>query len=290
MMSCLSGEGLFDLKSHTKVGRYGSMPLISVIMGVKNGERTLKASLESLCAQTFRDFEVIACDDGSSDGTYEILSSFRGPLPGMKILRNQESMGLGFALNKCIHEARGNYLARQDADDESEPTRFEEQLRFLDNHPEITVLGTYARIVDEEGTAWGEYCPPEEATRKEWLRGNQLIHPSVLMRTADIKRVASYDPSAIRLEDYDLWLRLLGKGARLVTLPRFLYRYRWALADYRRKRLQDRIGEVRMLFRFSKQWHIPLADRVYCLKPLVAGLVPDSLLYRFHRRKWRQRA
>lgn len=265
------------------------MPLISVIMGVKNGEKTLAASLESLRVQTFRDFEVIACNDGSSDRTLEILSSFQGSLPGMKILRNEESMGLGPALNKCIQEANGNYLARQDADDESEPTRFEEQLRFLDSHPEITVLGTYARIMDAGGNAWGDYCPPEEATRREWLRGNHLIHPSVMMRTADIKQAASYDPSAVRVEDYDLWLRLLGKGARLVTLPRFLYRYRWTLADYRRKRLQDRIREARLLFRVCREWRSPLKDRVFCFKPLIAGIMPDSILFGFHRLKWRSR-
>lgn len=266
------------------------MPLVSVIMGVKNGEKTLPASLNSLCAQTFSDFEVIACDDGSSDRTWEILDSYQDFLPGLKILRNVKSMGLAYSLNRCIKEASGIYLARQDADDLSELSRLGEQESFLSNHPEISVLGTYARIVDAEGIPWGDYCPPEEATKCEWLKGNQLIHPSVMMRTEVIKAAGSYDPAAVRIEDYELWLRLLGRGARLATLPRFLYRYRWTLADYRRKRFPDRMREAKLLFETCREWHIPFIDRVCSLKPLAAGLVPDFLLYRFHRRKWRKRA
>lgn len=268
----------------------GNLPLVSVIMGVKNGEKTLSESLDSLCAQIFTDFEVIACDDGSSDRTLEILYSYQAFLPRMKILRNAKSMGLAYSLNRCIKEASGIYLARQDADDLSEPLRFKEQERFLSNHPEISVLGTYARIVDAEGIPWGDYCPPEEATKFEWLQGNQLIHPSVMMRTEVIKAAGSYDPSAVRIEDYELWLRLLGRGIRLATLPRFLYCYRWSLADYRRKRLTDRLREAKLLLRVCREWQIPFTDRVCCFKPLVAGLLPDSLLYLFHRRKWRKRA
>ena len=126
-------------------------PRISVIMGIYNCASTLQEALDSLYTQTFQDFEIILCDDGSSDNTYQVAEENVKTHKNIVLLRNEANRGLNQTLNKCLMVARGEYIARMDGDDRSLPHRFEEEVNFLDNHPEYAIVSGPMNYFDENG-------------------------------------------------------------------------------------------------------------------------------------------
>lgn len=258
------------------------MPEVSIIIGVHNGERTIRSALESLREQTFSDWECIICDDGSTDATWQILGEYTAGDPRFRLLRNGANQGLGATLNVCIAAATGEFLARQDADDTSLNTRLEEQIVYVKQHPGVSVVGTYAALVGDDGKVWGELRHPETPGSGDWIKGPAVVHPSVLMRRQAVLEVGGYDAGAIRLEDYDLWLRMVAKGLLIVTLPRTLYRLHWDRSDYSRRKFRYRLGEMRLKMTALSLLRPPWFYYPYALKPLVTGLTPRVLLYAYH--------
>ena len=128
--------------------------MISVIMGVYNGETTVAESVKSIMASTVKDIEFIICDDGSTDRTREILETFARDDARIKLLFNGRNEGLAYSLNCCLAIASGSYIARQDADDVSHSERLERQRDFLDHHSEFGFVGTSARLI-HNGEMWG---------------------------------------------------------------------------------------------------------------------------------------
>jgi len=209
-------------------------PRISVVMPLRNAARWLRDALDGLYAQTFTDFEILAIDDGSHDGTRRMLRAERDPR--LKIL---ETVGTGIAgaLNAGLAAAAGDLIARQDGDDRSHPARFEAQVAALDRSPELSVLATCADFMDDSGAPlsnqWTGIVRSEQdpATTPAQLRALLpltccLVHGSVMMRTAVVRGAGGYRRAFAPAEDYDLWLRLLSGGHRLAKLPRRLYQYR----------------------------------------------------------------
>ena len=139
---------------------FQSTPLISVIMPVFNGENFLQDAVGSILGQTFTDFELIAIDDGSTDNSTALLESFRLNDRRVIIQRHTENQGVTAALNTGLALARGKYIARMDADDISLPVRFEKQVAFMETHPEIDILGSAVRLMDERGRKYRHtFCP-----------------------------------------------------------------------------------------------------------------------------------
>ena len=202
------------------------VPSVSVVMAVYNGERWLAETLAGLEAQTFADFEVVVIDDGSSDETPAILTA--------AVLRDrryrvitQTNRGLVASLNRGLAEARAPLVARIDADDIAEPTRFALQVEFLRSHPEVAALGSAIRIIGPDGAfrrLQSYPCGPA-AVADAMLRGCALAHPAVMLRRADVLAAGGYREAFRHAEDYDLWLRL-GERHDLDNLPDSLLRYR----------------------------------------------------------------
>ncbi len=261
-------------------------PCVSVIMGVHNGERTVRSALESIQDQTFTDWECIICDDGSTDGTWDMLLASTATDARFKLLRNSSNHGLAYTLNRCIDAASGNYFARQDADDTSDTTRLAELTTYLDANPDVAVVGTYAALVDDRGEIWGELRHPLKPKKVDWLKGPCVVHPSVMMRRRAIIDAGKYNEVAIRLEDYDLWFRLVNRGCQIVTLPKKLYNLHWDRSDYSRRRFRYRLGEMRLVIRGVGLLNAPRYCYGYVLKPLLTGLMPTKLLYLHHVRKF----
>jgi len=180
-------------------------PTISAIMSVYNGERYLKQSIESVLKQTFTDFEFIIVDDGSTDGSSEIIRGYGDDR--IKVIRNEVRIGLTKSLNKALGKARGEYVARQDADDISLPRRLEEQIKFFEKHPKVALLGTNVYIIDEKGRILEEK-KLNPRPNKNFLKHNEFIHGSVMLKKAVIDNLGGYNELFKYSQDYELWLRI----------------------------------------------------------------------------------
>ncbi|MDP8224445.1 MAG: glycosyltransferase [Candidatus Lernaella stagnicola] len=201
------------------------MPRVSVIMPVFNAADYLMAALESIAAQTYDDWELVAVDDGSTDASPDILAKCDDAR--IRVVR-QENAGVSAALNTGLQHAQGELIARLDADDIAAPHRLAVQVEFLDRHPKIDGVGSWVRYIDGAGRPLSggiRRATTPLAVQRALVLGSPLSHPTVLLRRLFFDRHGAYLVGARHVEDYDLWVRA-GREARLANLP-------WPLVDYR---------------------------------------------------------
>lgn len=195
-----------------------SAPSVSVVMGVRDAAAHVEEAVSGVLAQSLEDFELIIVEDGSTDETPERLLAIEDPRIRMV---SQEGSGLTAALIRGVSLARGRYVARQDADDVSSPDRLEKQARFLDEHPEVAVVGSGVRAIDEKGRVLKDYLYPAEH-KEIAARLRELVtpvpHPTMLLRADALKRAGGYRDVFLMAQDYDLLLRL-ARGHLLANLP-----------------------------------------------------------------------
>jgi glycosyltransferase involved in cell wall biosynthesis len=200
-------------------------PRVTVLLPVHNDRRFVGRAVASILAQTFRDFELVVLNDASTDGSMDVVEGFRDAR--LRIVRNASNIGLARTLNVGLAAAEGELVARMDADDISEPTRFERQVAFLDANPAVALVGTWARWIDEDDRPFTTIRFPTDAAEIErsLLEENCIFHPSVMFRRRPIQALGGYSIATPLSQDYDLWLRLSERHA-LANLPEFLVRYR----------------------------------------------------------------
>jgi len=206
-------------------------PRISVVMPVYNAARWLPTALDSIVAQTFSDFELIAVNDGSTDGSLGILQTYAARDPRIRII-SRPNTGIIGALNDGLAVARGEFVARMDADDESAPDRFRQQIEYFRAHRDLVAVGSAVTFMDGKGNSV-QFCPRPMAhadIERDLLAGDggAMIHPAVMFRTDAVRQVGGYrmlDAKAQYFEDLDLFLRLARVG-RLANLAAPLLRYR----------------------------------------------------------------
>jgi glycosyl transferase family 2 len=185
------------------------MPLVTVLMAVHNGGAFLRESIDSILSQTFADFEFLIVDDGSTDRSQEVVLSYTDPR--IRLLVNDRNRGLSASLNRGLREARGTYVARQDADDISEATRLEREVAHLEKHRDVALLGTCYTKIDEAGKFLGHRRLPLDYVQIRWslLFYCAFAHTSVMFRRRLVmERVGTYDESYAYAQDYDLWWRI----------------------------------------------------------------------------------
>jgi glycosyltransferase involved in cell wall biosynthesis len=226
------------------------MPEISVLLPVRNAGPYLGRSLASLTRQTFRDFEIVAVNDGSTDGSGERLEEYAAREPRLRVIHTR-ALGLPSALNTALHHASGSWLARHDADDLSHPTRFAKQRDLLRHEHRVSVVGTRIRLFPHSwvGTgmrrwaAWHNSLLTHEQMANEILIDSTLVHGTAMFRRSAIEKVAGYrdEPWA---EDVDLWLRLLEFG-RFAKISETLYSWRQHPSSATRR--DPRYGRDRLL-------------------------------------------
>lgn len=198
-------------------------PLVSVVMPVYNDEATVGRAIDSILAQTFRDFEFIIIDDGSTDGTSAVLASYNDPR--LRVFR-QENAGISVSANRGLARARGKYIARIDGDDRALPTRLATQVAYMEEHPDCVLVGSWWDIVSLDGQRLGSRRPPTEDLGIKWalLFDSCILHSAFLMRHDAVKRCGGYDRTLAYAQDYDLASRLGNYGA-LANIPRVLVEY-----------------------------------------------------------------
>jgi len=213
-----------DLQNARYTAPAGDAPAVTVLMSVFNGEKYVREAIESVLTQTYRSFEFLIVNDGSTDRTGAILSSYDDPR--IAVLENPANIGLSRSLNKGIGRARGRYIARMDADDVCEPDRLERQVDYLSHHPGVIVVGSWYKLVDEDGGEVGRRCVPCDDTAIRWMLDfcSPFAHSAVMIRRQALEGDA-YDETLRYAMDYDLWTRLARRG-RLANLDSFLVRWR----------------------------------------------------------------
>ena len=198
-------------------------PKISVVMSVYNGERYLKEAIDSILNQTFTDFEFLIVNDGSTDASLEIIQSCQDER--IRLINNEQNIGLTKSLNKAMSQARGEYIARQDADDISLPNRFEEQIKYFDQHPEVALLGTSVYKIDEQGKVVGRITVPAKPGGN-LLKANQFSHGSTMFKREVVDRLGGYDELFRYCQDYEFWGRI-AKHYTVRNLTQPLYKLRF---------------------------------------------------------------
>ena len=255
---------------------------ISVIMGVYNFNRPelLKRAVNSVLEQTFQNFEFIICDDGSTDGTWELLQQLYGNDSRIILIRNDKNHGLAFSLNHCLRFTSGEYIARMDADDISYSSRFEKQIRFLDAHPEYALVTTWADLFEDDGHVWGIRKVPTAPQKMDLLFGPPFIHAAMLMRASVLKDLGGYRicKETLRAEDYDLWMRMYSKGYQGYNLQETLYKICEGKEAYKRRSYKYRLDEARVRYHGFKALGLLTKGFPYIMKPLIVGLIPQKLL------------
>ncbi len=255
-------------------------------MGIYNCEATLGAALDSLFAQTFTDWELIMCDDGSADGTYELASRYCTANPAkITLLKNPRNMGLNYTLNRCLSSANGEYIARQDGDDISMPTRFEKEVAILDTNPDIAIVSTAMTYFDESGT-WGQSHPTEFPQRKNFIAGTPFCHAPCMVRREAYQAVNGYtdDPRYIRVEDYDLWIKMYAAGFRGQNITEPLYAMRDDRNAYSRRKFKYRINEFRVRIKAARLLRLPPKAYIYAFRPIAVGLMPECIYKILHQK------
>lgn len=202
------------------------MPKITVLMSVYNGEKYLNKCIESILNQSFSDFEFLIIEDGSTDNTIEILNSYKDKR--IRIIKNEVNIGLVQSLNKGLLAANSELICRMDADDWSESTRLDKQVKCLERDPKLVLIGSYMNHVDSEGKFISLLKVPLNNLEIKFrmMFETAIFHPTVMFRKKPVIECGMYSSSYRHAEDADLWRRLRAYGT-FMNLPISLCSRRW---------------------------------------------------------------
>lgn len=261
-------------------------PRITVIMGIYNCAPTLAEALDSLLAQTYQGFKVIMCDDGSHDATVKVAQEYVDKNPEKFILiKNEKNMGLNITLNHCLEYADTEFVARMDGDDISLPTRFEEEVKFLDENPDMSIVSTPMIYFDDNGEyrrGEGGYVVTPRTTRT----GPSFCHAPVMIRAQAYKEVGGYGVGKwlMRVEDVHLWYKLYAAGYEGYILRDPLYAMRDDRNALHRRKFKYRVNSFLVRWEWIPKVGLPRWRRIYAVMPILVGLLPPPIYNYLHKR------
>ncbi|MCO4853015.1 glycosyltransferase EpsE [Bacillus vallismortis] len=264
-----------------------SGPKVSVIMGIYNCERTLAESIESILSQSYKHWELIMCDDASTDGTLRIAKQYAAHYSDrIKVIQNKTNKRLAASLNHCLSHATGDYIARQDGDDLSFPRRLEKQVAFLEKHRHYQVVGTGMLVFDESGTRGTRILSsvPEPGIM---AKGTPFCHGTIMMRASAYRTLKGYRSvrRTRRMEDIDLWLRFFEEGFRGYNLQEALYKVREDREAFKRRSFTYSIDNAVLVYQACRRLKLPLSDYIYIAKPLIRAFMPPAVMNRYHKKR-----
>ena len=213
------------------------MVKVSVLIPVYNAEKFIRESINSILNQTFNDFELLILNDASQDNSEQIIHLIKDKR--LKYYKNASNLGISLSRNTLMKLAKGEYLAIMDNDDLSLPDRFEKQVKYLDEHPDVTIVGSWGRLFNHMpaptlrdkirkfiinmGWVW---CQPEIVTMEETLRGNTCMHSSMMIRKKDFENnQIEYNQQYTPAEDYDVLRQALQAGLKIRNIQEVLFEY-----------------------------------------------------------------
>ena len=231
-------------------------------MACRNQERFIREALSSVLADADEDLELIAADDGSTDGTAAVLAEFAAGDARVVLLSTETPTGPARTRNLCARHAHGEFLVIMDADDVNLPGRIQNQVEFLEAHPDVGVVGGSIEMIDENGDFLGTRTYPggDADIRRVLLKVTPFAHPATAIRRTVFESVGGYDPTLDYAEDLDLWFRL-GKITQFANLQRPVLRYRFhrrSTTSRSALRMQLRSVKFRLaaIFRYDYPWTV----------------------------------
>lgn len=255
--------------------------LISVIMGIYNipSKDILESAIESILKQTYKNFEFIIIDDGSTNSTYSWAKEITKNDKRVKLFKNSSNIGLTKTLNKCLSLAKGEYIARMDGDDTCSIDRLEKQINFLQKNKNYGLVSCNMNNFDENGI-WGERINNEIIKKEDFLFTSPIPHPTILTYRWCYDSVNGYKEKwyTDRNEDYDLFMRMFSNGIGMYTLQEKLYNYREDKNCYRKRKYKYRICELVVRAKGFKILKLYPKAIPYLIKPLIVGLIPQVVL------------
>lgn len=255
-------------------------------MGIYNCANTLEEAIESILTQTYQEWELIMCDDGSQDNTYEVATSFSKKYENIIVFQNERNRGLNYTLNRCLEKANGKYIARMDGDDISLPTRLEKEVAFLDQHREYAIVSTNMIYFDENGE-WGKSNMLKFPQKEDLVKATPFCHAPCMVRREAYEKVKGYsvEKKLLRAEDYHLWFKMYLEGYRGYNLQEALYKMRDDRNATQRRKFKYRINEAYVKRLILKSFDLPIKNIVYVVRPIIVGVMPTFLYEYLHKKK-----
>jgi len=281
------------LVKESKKDKYGSFhmvsqpdrirtPVISVVMSVYNGSKYLKEAIESIIKQTYKSWEFIIVNDGSTDGSMKMLLDYLKNERRI-IIVDQKNMGLTRSLNRALMLSRGVYIARQDADDVSFPDRLSSEVDFLKPRPEYALVGSDYQVIGIKGKIENKmskyFIFNDEEIRENMIRYNPFCHTSVLFKREILDNIGFYNERLKYSQDYEYWFRIM-QEYKAANLPKILVYRRYTKEMLSRKHDKAQlyfIIKVQFII-LKKSAKLNIKDLLYIFKNIVKYLMPGYLL------------
>lgn len=265
------------------------MSKISVLLCVYNPDREqLYRAVESIVRQTCTDWEMIVYDDGSDAACASMIEEIARLDGRIRYVRNEMHHSLAYGLNASLQLAAGEYIARMDADDISEPERLQKQLWFLEHNPQYMWVGSNIAVIDEDGIQWDERNYPAMPQKEDFLKYSPYAHPTVMIRRCELLQCGGYGrgEKACRGEDYELLMRLHAAGRQGYNLQECLLQYRETEQSYSRRKLRFQVQEVGIRFRgFREMGVFTPKTCIYVIKPILVWLIPGKIKHALRKRQ-----
>ena len=254
-------------------------------MAIYNCAPTLPEAIDSLYAQTYKNFKLVLCDDGSTDDTYKVAEEYSERYSNIILLKNEKNIKLAASLNRCLEFADTEYIARMDGDDISLPTRFEKQIHFLDNNLEFALVSSPMIYFDKSGD-WGVGKADPTPGLESFKTGSPHTHAPCMIRTEVMKKVDGYTVSALleRGQDYYLWYKIYKAGYRGYNLQEPLYKMRDDQDAMARRTIKNRYNAFLIRKRILQDLGIKNGF-IYAVPSLIKAFIPSFIMKEI--RQWR---
>lgn len=254
---------------------------VSVIMGIYNipSKEILKKSIESILNQSYSNIEFIIVDDGSTNDTYSWTKDLVKNDKRVVLKKNEKNLGLTKTLNIALKLSTGKYIARMDGDDYCEFDRIEKQVKFLIENQKYSLVASNILLFDETGI-WGERKNNEIISNNDFLFTSPIPHPTILTYKSCYEKVNGYREKwyTNRNEDYDLFMRMFSYGFKMYVLQENLYYYREDKICYSKRKYKYRFCESIVRMKGFYQLKLYPKGIIYVIKPLLVGIIPQSIL------------
>ena len=258
--------------------------LVSIVMSEYNTPiKWLEESIESILHQTYRNFEFIIINDCSKNDVEEIIKKYNDSR--IKVINNEKNIGLANSLNKGISIAKGKYIARMDTDDIAYSNRLEEEIKFLEENNEYFLVASKADIFNEKGI-YANTKKSGKIEKKDLMRDVPFVHPSVMYKKEVVLKLGCY-PNLTRCEDYALWCNAYLEGYEGYIINKTLLKYRVLEESYKKRTLKTRKDAIKVRYNYCKKNNAKIIGIIGILKIIIAGIIPQRIMYRYHRKKFK---